>query len=152
MDQNENTPSVGGFALLLRLVAALENLAAAVLDVRDCLRSGKMERSEDPYWLTVKEAADRSRFSVDFLYEKNRQGRLWFSTGEDRKLARVPRFHLDEQVARRFPLLDMESIDELIERCREKTTNDLRLLIPGRRVDGRKKIPDRLELPKRRHL
>lgn len=85
-----------------RFVAAAETLAA---------RMGDLSKQA---WLTIAEAAEYTRSSEKYIRTKIRNGQLVLC-GE-RKASLISRVHLDEQIARRFPRLDVETTDEAAER------------------------------------
>lgn len=107
---------------VLRLVTALEKL---VVDNNEKVSPAK----GDIPWLTVKEAAERIRCSIRFIYEQADQGRL-FICGRNKKRGRIPRFHLDEQVIKGWPRLDVMTERDLIDKL-DRGEADLKRLMPG---------------------
>lgn len=105
MDQNENNPSVGGFALLFRLVAALENLVLVAGEILVYAKSGRA--FDDPPWLTVDQAAERIGHHRNYVYDLIRGKKLYVPPipGGSRIFTK----HLDLQMSRGFPVLDYQS-------------------------------------------
>jgi hypothetical protein len=64
-------------------------------------------------WLTIEEAMRWTSFSRQYLTEKMNTGRLWFQKygGHGNSRIRIPKAHLDEQMAKGFPLLDLPEGD-----------------------------------------
>ena len=105
MSDSENTPSVGGFALLLRLVTVLENLVAVAGEILLCVKSGRA--FGDPAWLSVDQAAERIGHHRNFVYDLINSKRLY---GHDRgRGMRIFTKHLDLQMSRDFPVLDYQT-------------------------------------------
>jgi len=76
-------------------------------------------------WLTVSEAAAWIGFGRKFILQKMQEGRLWFQRcgGRGGGEVRIPRAHLDEQMALGFPRLNGPS--------RVCLARPLKELIPG---------------------
>lgn len=127
---------------ILRLVTALEKLAVDY---------GKKAPpvGDDKPWLTVKDAAERIRCSIEFIYDMADQGRL-IIYGRNKKRGRIPRFHLDEQLIKDWPRLDVMTERDIIDKL-DRGMDDLKRLMPGvrRAMPAGKKVM-RLEMPPRK--
>lgn len=124
------TPDSELARVLGRLADLLEQIPdmAALGRVLDGLESasGRSEGPVLPGWLTVAEAARWARHSKGFIYEKIDQGRLWVAG--QRHGWRIYRAHLDEQIARGWPRLEMALPSETVLQVLETTGG--RILIP----------------------
>jgi len=97
-------------------------------------------------WLTIKQAMIWTGFGRDFLSKQMKEGRLWFQVFNGRggkPEVRIPKAHLDGQMIRRFPILDIPLVPD--ENTVEALVNDrpLTRLLPGPKAE-RPKGPRRL--------
>lgn len=141
-----NNAAVGGFGLLLRLVRAVESLVSVAGEILACLKSGRA--FGDAPWLTVTEAAERGRYSIDHVYRLIKQNRL-YASGEHRSL-RIDARHFDEQLSLNFPVLDYVPPEEMARRAMaagpvwtpsplKAETVEMKLVLP---CDSKKKVAD----------
>ena len=86
----------------------------------------------DKGWFTMKEAMAWTGLSRKYLSEKMAEGRLWYQRFGGRGDIRIPKAHLDEQMARSFPLLDVPLTLADLERMPPRP---LTRLIPGPKIE-----------------
>jgi len=107
----------------------------------------------DKGWLSAKEAGTWIGRSREFIGKMISQRRLWCQRGGGRGggEVRIPKVHLDEQMVRGFPVLQIppRALDRLeAERAAAKLLREsrpLRDLIPGPEVDKSKLPPERVK-------
>jgi len=108
---------------------------------------GKRVNLADKGWFTMREAMAWTGLGRKYLSEKMSQRRLWYQRLPGGRggygSIRIPKAHLDEQIVRGFPVLDMpRSITEI-----EHVTHGrpLARLIPGPKVDEDNLPPPRVK-------
>lgn len=97
---------------IFRLAESLKSqLSPDELATLDLLSADyKASKLADKGWFTIREASAWSGLGRRFLMEKINEGRLWHQRVSGRGgwgEIRIPRAHLDDQIVKGFPVLDL---------------------------------------------
>ena len=134
-------------AAILKIIQRLLEEAQGVLPPDECAGLGKLFANRkganlaDKGWFTIKEAMAWTGFGRDRLCAMMHQRKLWyqkFPGRGGRMEIRIPHAHLDDQMAKGFPVLDLPlSITE-----KEITHNrPVTRLIPGPKLEDDDQLP-----------